>query len=569
MHLKHFYRLFVTVFLFLMAGSIFAQIPDNQDTVLVPFDYVNDNGNTQGSLNQFIADDKADGGIPEGRVYLLERSKYYFLSGTISLDFSFRLVGQTEPADSVPAIVAAGYRDGQALWQFFKQTVPGTVEFKNIYFKGASPVDALSGECIRVVSDSVKLVADNCIFDSFHFVTLHFFKVGYGKAFVTNCYFRNLNHKNGGKYNGRGLRFMQSPTPVDTIVMQNNTFVNSNSFFLDVNRFTLVNYALIDHNTIVNTVKFVFQWHWQSNAFFTNNLIYNGHSYGETEADASNQDPDGLVFGIFGIDTVYADSTGITDTLFESSRNVVLTNNCWYYDSAVQSYWDARDSVMSEPFLNSRSQAMFDDNDTWPGLVEENNINSAPNFTNFTTQTRDDMITYMEGDRDGTDKENNWGWYPDRPEQGYVFKIYWPLNTIEDFSYSTSDDAYTAGIDGYPIGDLNWFPDRKADWITAIDDDITSGVAREFSLQQNYPNPFNPTTNITYTLAKNAQVKLTVYNVLGQKIKTLINSKQTAGSHTVVWNGLNEAGVAVPSGVYFYRLETRNGSQVRKMMLLK
>lgn len=553
---KHFKFIFFITLILLSGTNLFAQISDLQDTVVVPSDYVNNNGNTTGSLNQFIADDKADGGIPAGRVYLLKRGEYYLLSGRIDVDSSYvlRLVGEEGPADTQPAVVSGGLKeDGSGFWQYL--TTTNDVEFRNIYFKGATPTDILTGECLRILGPDVTLVADNCVFDSFHFVTLHFFKVNGGSAYITNCYFRNLNHKNGGKYNGRGLRFMQADA--DTIVMQNNTFVNSNSFFLDVNRFGQANYALIDHNTIINTVKFVFQWHHQTNAVFTNNLIYNGHSYGETVADAANQDPDGLVFGIFGIDTINTDMTG------EADRYVALTNNSWFYDSAVQAYWDGRDSIQSEMFLNTRSQAMFDDDATWPNLIEENNINTDVNFTNFTTQTRDDMIAYMIGDRDGTEKENNWGWYPD----DNVYQIYWPISTIEDFSYATNDAIYSAGTGGFPIGDLNWFPDKKAeweDWISDVNDDEISDVPTNYSLKQNYPNPFNPSTVISFTLPKGSIVSLKVFNVLGEEVTELINEFKNAGVHKVTFNASD-----LPSGVYIYSLSAGDFIATKKMMLLK
>ncbi len=89
------------------------------------------------------------------------------------------------------------------------------------------------------------------------------------------------------------------------------------------------------------------------------------------------------------------------------------------------------------------------------------------------------------------------------------------------------------------------------------------------SLSQNYPNPFNPQTTIRFTLKDNAPVSLKIYNVSGQLVKTLVSGTRTAGEHTVRWDGRNDAGQAVSSGVYFYKLVTKNFSQTRKMVLLK
>lgn len=103
---------------------------------------------------------------------------------------------------------------------------------------------------------------------------------------------------------------------------------------------------------------------------------------------------------------------------------------------------------------------------------------------------------------------------------------------------------------------------------TALED-LGVGVPNNFALEQNYPNPFNPETNISFKLPKSGNVNLVVYNVLGQKIKTLVNKKLQAGTYSYKWNGLNENGVRVPSGVYFYRMETKDNTDIKKMVLIK
>jgi hypothetical protein len=85
-----------------------------------------------------------------------------------------------------------------------------------------------------------------------------------------------------------------------------------------------------------------------------------------------------------------------------------------------------------------------------------------------------------------------------------------------------------------------------------------------FSLAQNYPNPFNPATQIEFGLPAPSRVELTVYNVLGQTVATLVNGDMPAGNHTITWDGSS-----VSSGVYFYRLTTNGFVETKKMMLLK
>jgi len=89
-------------------------------------------------------------------------------------------------------------------------------------------------------------------------------------------------------------------------------------------------------------------------------------------------------------------------------------------------------------------------------------------------------------------------------------------------------------------------------------------LADRFELAQNYPNPFNPVTRIDFSVPRASQVKLVVYNRLGQMVATLVNRALEAGSYSTEWNAANS-----PSGLYYYRLETENRVQIRKMMLIK
>ena len=91
----------------------------------------------------------------------------------------------------------------------------------------------------------------------------------------------------------------------------------------------------------------------------------------------------------------------------------------------------------------------------------------------------------------------------------------------------------------------------------------------EFSMEQNYPNPFNPSTEISYALPKEVQVNLSVYNSVGQKISTLVNTKQSAGKHFAIWLGIDQNGNKVTSGVYFYRIEAGDFISMMKMLFIK
>jgi flagellar hook assembly protein FlgD len=93
--------------------------------------------------------------------------------------------------------------------------------------------------------------------------------------------------------------------------------------------------------------------------------------------------------------------------------------------------------------------------------------------------------------------------------------------------------------------------------------------SEDFQLYQSYPNPFNSETIIKYDLLKSCEVNLTIYNILGQKVKTLANERQEAGSKTIGWDGKDEKGKDLASGIYFYQLKAGEVTQTKRMVLLK
>ena len=100
-------------------------------------------------------------------------------------------------------------------------------------------------------------------------------------------------------------------------------------------------------------------------------------------------------------------------------------------------------------------------------------------------------------------------------------------------------------------------------------DEPQATLPAETKLIGNYPNPFNPSTTIQFSLQENSNVSLEVYDILGRKVSTLTSGELPAGNHTILWNGTNDNGEAMASGVYFYRLSGENFNQTKKMILMK
>ena len=99
-------------------------------------------------------------------------------------------------------------------------------------------------------------------------------------------------------------------------------------------------------------------------------------------------------------------------------------------------------------------------------------------------------------------------------------------------------------------------------------------LPKEYALSQNYPNPFNPTTGIKYALPVDSKVTMEIYNIVGQRVRTLVNNNMPAGYHAAEWDGTGTAGQQLASGVYFLQMSATgtNGksfNELRKLMMLK
>ncbi len=125
------------------------------------------------------------------------------------------------------------------------------------------------------------------------------------------------------------------------------------------------------------------------------------------------------------------------------------------------------------------------------------------------------------------------------------------------------------------VGDLKW-PNFGRDWyrtnnaqtaLVGVSEQPAMPVA--FDLQQNYPNPFNASTNISFALQNDGEANLTIFDILGRRVKLLQSGRISAGEHTFTWNGTDESGATVTSGVYFYRLDSGEGTLIKRMVMLK
>jgi immune inhibitor A len=147
------------------------------------------------------------------------------------------------------------------------------------------------------------------------------------------------------------------------------------------------------------------------------------------------------------------------------------------------------------------------------------------------------------------------------------------LNTTFSAISLPSSDSYTGGATVVGVTNISSSASTmSADLIVGIAagiDNEETTLPDNFELSQNYPNPFNPETVIRFNLPVGSEITLDVYNVMGQKVQSLVDGFVEAGEHQISWDATNSNGHLVGSGVYFYKLNTATGAQSKKMILVR
>ncbi len=585
----------LTVGLLLLTGSMLhAQAVSKGDTLLVPPTLPN--GAPVGALTYYIYGDTTDMGEQIHSVYELYRDSTYILLETFTVDSSrakgetFELMAQEPDDNHRPPIIRSGLKeDGSTVLPLME--IRWNILMKNLYISGVNPTGdgAIGWQVIYHNASYKNLTWEGCYFEAPYTSWTLFNNSGAHNVIkMEKCVFRNLGTP-GTTWNGavRG-----SGTAADSVILRHNTYFNFGCCATNAPEDVGVLYTEIEHCTFVNSMVHQFILNRPVIAKVNNNLFVNCFSYSGGPVEVSAH-PDQQIHGIihqFQFDPTALDSTwgNVYDpngdgTLTEDERVYELKNNNWFYTQPIKDYWANNDTVFAQTWYPEATEQFFVDNmepkdyvvyDLDGNAVDTVNMAPHPMFVEENTMNLDPMLQNI-GDSDALLAENcmnvrkaNAGeevnhvfWYYDL--DGDLITFEWPLP--EDLSYSNST-LLTASTSGGPIGDLyHWFPDA---YETSVEQKVASAPV-DFALESNYPNPFNPTTTIYYRVNKPGLVKLTVYNLLGKKVATLVDQNKRAGRFSTTWDGMNDAGKQVSSGVYFYTLEMGDQMATHKMMLVR
>jgi len=588
----------------IITTMVYAQVPATQDTIVI----ASGEGNA-GLLEATINGDK-DGSnvrIHPNRVYKLEQGFHFVISAiNVNNDTgTIRIVGETGGKKPVIIPLTTNSKGpGQ-------NKVNGSLELKNLHIQGRDDEGGKwKGHLFDVKGANRSLFVEDCL--------IEFPERGFKLQGVTsgltiemrNNYFRDMfvmqAQYSGNVINAKGV-------PIESLIFENNTVSNAGMPMLMQNQ--MVTYALINHNTFINTSTTVFLNPYYYEAYITNNLFYNANTLG-TNADSSLADPDGQAIALVGIDELdinigsagiplYAmndDQTSVIAPYNDVSQlKIYVADNIYFNEATLDKYnngfysaafADAPESYLNSTgtpgphrvdvpvlFMGAREDALFDGNDN---ISRENNIfDQDPGLgmqaiseaaaeqlaiwqrlrLEVPTETRTpDMTSYLFGDFNpltipGVESEDSNG----------IEKF---SNLIEDFSINTS---FASNIDGFSIGALHWTSeidsydpvDGLADIIAAYQSTLSIdevGPMNVFELKTS-PNPFNTNTSIAFNMPSSSHVKISVYNILGAHIATLVDGVTDAGQQSVSWNAKD-----VKPGLYFCKLESGTLSKTIKML---
>jgi hypothetical protein len=574
---------------FFTMSSLFAQILDDWhdyineirgDTIVVK-DYI-DMAQTANSLNQVI---ELDSFPPAGRVYELMVNGYYPLASN-----------PTTPADRAVTIAGADYtrmvvNDSPDLPPVICGFMgnSGGINFANdLTVKNASLMPASSDGTLgwaffSAANPNLTLTLDNVLMEHTRWVFVQSNDYAETSIKISDSYFVNMNgnagRRSGGVYDNVGYN-------TDTVWVENSTHIFGQGMLYKFRDFP-INRVIFNHNTFINIGHSLFETvGYQSNMSVTQNIFINcqtkpyrpGLDYPETDLDS-------LATGIINV-------RDLPEEYEQLDRKILVDLNLAYWDPRLANIADTANSIPIDGYtnwvsqmitMNTRTQAMFDDDVNYPYLTEGTWYNKLPDFEeteNILGEMVDTLKDYSIAIMYLTAGEvlPDWRLVSTGPED-YVVPD-WPIPV--NLSYNDAD-LQTAGLGGFPLGDLNWFPTKKAEWLAqrtaeyaiileALDQgnmitniqEVSGSLPREYKLHQNHPNPFNPTTVISYKLPIRSLVTIKVYDVLGREVQTLVNEPQNAGDHSVTFRAGN-----LPSGMYLYRLQAGDYSAEKKLLLLK
>ena len=517
-------------------------------------------------------DNAADEGYD---VLILQRDGVYPVSAQLIVDTVALTLKAADGDGRKPVVVRLAAEDGTYPGQQF--AVSKSLTLQNIIFTGAQATAPTSNQLINT-SKIDKLHLDGVELSQY----TQPMRVGdIDSLLIENCLFSaNINQAGGWGFSVGAQR-----QAIEYVRIQNNTYINTIfgpwlgiqwGNYLNANQ--QIKEVIIDHNTIYNATGAHGPTIGLSRTEmieFSNNLYING-TYRPLEffsdkyldfpentvhPDSAFTDPTISYTGPDGLWVISVEMTDSANTVMEMHNN----NISW--TSNITDAWDALGLIKPYVISNNGWMAIADKDSSKTWFEEEVTFTNAPEVPMFAVELIAANIDTATEAALGTTPYKGWNWWDENNEP-----VFDHIDSEElDMSYNTDAASYTAAERGFPLGDLNWFPDLKEKWENGESVGVENIYAQlaAIELSQNHPNPFTHETRINFSLIEAGNVRLNVYNMMGQKVTTLVDAQRIPGVYSVKWDGTNSSGRKLPGGMYFYKLEMGSQELTKKMFLMK
>ena len=504
-----------------------------------------------------------------GKTLVLKRGELYVTTVTANITVPTIIKSQETPADLAPAIIQMDADPSQGKNQImFKMAANFTLQ--GVGLIGATLGDEQIKTMVENTAVNTELIVDGCNIQSVNKPFNAGGQVGFKVTLKNNIVY---NLAIVGWENYGGYLFIGGGPDTD-FQMYNNTIVVG-SRIMTILLGGPEGRRFVDHNSFILTFGDTNYPQVAADLIYTNNLFYDAHMRGYVgeiiKADTVYYKGDFVdyeyddISGNFCVMPHLRDSVGVP-------RTVDINNNLHMYSPFVLDFYAAHPEITPQTF-DSQHGKFFAERYGWnvkDNMLQEEDNAIDPQFENGLPESAYKVFfdTRIERNKPVADRGEGFpyelAWRPgDEPRGEFI----WPL----PFNLKpTNTELWKAGSDGYPIGDLSWFgPEVVAAYEAGLENPISFVNVNKFAVNnslklESYPNPFRNSTTISYNVPAQSNVKVSVYNSIGERVAFLVNEIQTAGQHEMEWNAEGKT-----HGLYFVKVEAGNYSQVRKVALMK
>ncbi len=510
-------------------------------------------------------------GAKDGDVILLDRGNVYYGQATMDINVNITIKADDSKAGRKPIIAPLVKQDGTV--DKYMMLVRANLTCINIHFHAGITGSARGDDGLYGINflekRNLRIDLKGCWFEDWDQRAL-ILEAPDMRAFFTDCVWLD-DHKLSGPSEGRSIDLREFGP--DSLIIQNCTFVNVADRWIrhlpNAGKLYPINYMVIDHCTFLNGLNYrapIDLGHVEK-LIFTNNIMYNPCILGSDFMRRPSKNSGAKI--IAKPSEYYSTNAAnvphrLSEEFYDRAEGIVVLA-CHGVDSIRTSIQMHNNNCYMDESLKNKLKT----NDTlhvakwWCSQFRRAIVGD-------TTQAFfNELLNFVKAPKPAIEQVNKYVGYWDQNAPNTT--MYKTAPDSMDLSYGTAARSYTAGAGNFPLGDLNWYPDKKAawkTWITAVEKG-SEVQPTGFSLSQNYPNPFNPATTFTYHIERADVVHLEIYNAIGQKMRTIATGAQPAGLYQISWDGKDDMGKPLPSGIYLTRLQVGKNSLVRKMTLMK